>query len=73
MHKDEVNSKSAMMDTMAGPAELGPSKATNRGTPKKPVLGKAATRAPKDASFHRMRSFKLQATTKVTKSKPQIA
>ena len=73
MHKDEVNSKSAMMDTMAGPAELGPSKATSKGTPKKPVFGNAATSAPKAASFQRMRSFKLHATTTATKIKPQAA
>jgi hypothetical protein len=47
--------------------------ATNKGTPKKPVLGKAATRAPKDASFQRIRRFKLQATTKATKITPQNA
>ena len=54
------------MVTMVGPAAEGPSKATNSGTPMKPVLGKAATSAPKEASFQRMRSLRLTDTLKAT-------
>ena len=66
IHSELVTSKSSRMVTMAGPAALGPSSATNSGTPMKPVLGKAATSAPKDASFQPMRVFKLMATEKPT-------
>ena len=51
MHKDEVKIMSTLIDTIAGPAALAPSSATSRGTPIKPVFGKAATSAPKEASF----------------------
>ena len=47
---------------MAGPAACAPSKATSSGTPMKPVLGNAATRAPNDASFHPMRELRLDQT-----------
>ena len=66
MHKEVVNTMSTRMVTMAGPAAAGPSSATSSGTPMKPVLGKAATRAPKDASFQRMRSLRLTATLNAT-------
>jgi hypothetical protein len=55
MHKDVVMSMSMTMVTMAGPAAAVPSKATNNGTPMKPVLGNVATKAPKAASFQPMR------------------
>ena len=50
----------------AGPAAAGPNKATSSGTPMKPVLGNAATSAPSDASFQRMRSFSDRATANAT-------
>jgi hypothetical protein len=55
MHSEDVTSVSTMMVTIAGPAAWAPSKATSSGTPMKPVLGKAATSAPKDASFQPIR------------------
>ena len=42
------------MVTITGPAARSPINATISGTPMKPVLGKAATRAPKAASFRPM-------------------
>jgi len=66
MHKDVVNTMSTAMVTMAGPAAAGPSKATSSGTPMNPVLGKAATKAPSDASFQRMRGFRLTETVNAT-------
>ena len=68
-HTEEVITMSTKMVTMAGPAACGPSKATSKGTPMKPVLGKAATNAPSEASFQRMRSFRLMATLNATMSK----
>ncbi len=65
-HSDVVITMSTTMVTMAGPAASGPSKATNKGTPMNPVLGKAATSAPKEASFQRMRLFRLTATLNAT-------
>ena len=52
-------------------ASDGPSSAAIRGTPMKPVLGNAATSAPKEASFQRMRAFKLMAMLKPTTTKAQ--
>ena len=68
-HSEVVITMSTKMVTMAGPAACGPNKATNKGTPMNPVLGKAATKAPKDASFQRIRSFKLMAMPNATMSK----
>ena len=50
MQRDVVMTMSMTMVTMAGPAAAVPSKATNKGTPIKPVLGKAPTKAPNAAS-----------------------
>jgi len=66
MHKEHVKNKSTKMVTIAGPADCGPNKATSKGTPMKPVFGKAATSAPKEASFQRIRRFKLVATVNAT-------
>jgi len=57
------------MVTIAGPTAWAPSKATNKGTPMKPVLGKAPTKAPRDASFQRTRRFRLMAMPKATITK----
>ncbi len=59
------------MVRIAGPAAAAPSSATSSGTPMKPVLGKAATRAPKAASFQRMRAFRLNFTVPATISSAQ--
>ena len=56
MHSEVVSSMSTSMVRMAGPAACAPSSATSSGTPMKPVLGKAATSAPKAASFQPMRA-----------------
>ena len=66
MHNEVVITISTTIVTMAGPAACAPSKATSSGTPMKPVLGKAATKAPKEASFQRIRLFRLTATVKAT-------
>lgn len=71
MHSEVVITMSTSMPTMMGAAASGPSSATSRGTPMKPVLGKAATRAPKEASFQRMRSFRVTAMVKPTMTRPQ--
>ena len=55
MQADVVMTMSMAMVTMTGPALCAPSRATSMGTPMKPVLGKAATSAPKAASFQPMR------------------
>mgnify|MGYP006149689411 CR=1 FL=1 len=47
---DEVKIISIIMVCMTGPAAAAPNKATNKGTPMKPELGNAATKAPKEAS-----------------------
>ena len=49
-----VNIKSINTVLMTGPAAASPSNATNSGTPMKPVLGKAATKAPKAEFFRSM-------------------
>jgi hypothetical protein len=59
MHSELVMTMSTTMVTMAGPARCAPSSATSSGTPMKPVLGKAATRAPKAASFQPMRALRV--------------
>jgi hypothetical protein len=66
MHNEVVMTMSTTIVTMAGPAAEAPSKATNNGTPMKPVLGNAPTNAPNEASFQPMRLFMLTATTKPT-------
>jgi len=68
-HSEVVITMSTVMVTMAGPAAAGPSKATNSGTPMKPVLGNAPTRAPSEASFQRIRSLRLTTTLKATMTK----
>ena len=70
-HSEEVITRSTTMVTMAGPTACAPNNATSKGTPMKPVLGKAATSAPKDASFQRMRAFRLMAMLNATISKAQ--
>ena len=66
LDSDDVTSMSTMMVTIAGPAAWAPSKATSSGTPMKPVLGKAATSAPKEASFQPMRPVCVTAIVKTT-------
>lgn len=57
---------STTMVTMAGPALWAPNRATSSGTPMKPVFGKAATSAPKAASFQPMRALRVSATVAPT-------
>ena len=66
MHNEVVMTMSTTIVTIIGPAACAPSKATSSGTPMKPVLGKAATSAPKEASFQPMRRFRLMATANPT-------
>ena len=66
MHSDVVMTMSHVMVTMAGPAAALPKSATSSGTPMNPVLGKAATKAPNEASFQPMRAFMLTAMVKPT-------
>jgi len=66
MHTELVKTMSISTMKMAGPALCAPSKATSSGTPMKPVLGKAATRAPKAASFQPMRALRVSATVPAT-------
>ena len=61
-----VKNRSARMEQMTGPAAALPISATSSGTPMKPVLGKAATSAPKAASFMPTRSDKDMLTVKNT-------
>ena len=70
-HSEVVITMSTTMVTMAGPAAAEPNKATKSGTPMKPVLGKAATKAPKEASLQRMRAFRLMAMLNATMTKAQ--
>ena len=58
------------MVRMVGPAAAGPSSATSSGTPMKPELGKAATSAPSEASFQRMRWFSVMAMQTPTITNP---
>ncbi len=51
MHNELVMNRSTRMVLIIGPATCGPISATSSGTPMKPVFGKAATSAPKAASF----------------------
>ena len=71
MHKEVVITMSMIMVMMAGPAAAAPSKATSKGMPMKPVLGKAPTKAPNAASFQPMRLFMLTATKKPTMTSAQ--
>jgi len=66
MHSELVMTMSTTMVTMAGPALCAPSSATKSGTPMKPVLGKAATSAPKAASFQPMCALRVSATVAPT-------
>ena len=66
MHNEVVTTMSINTSKIAGPAARGPSRATTRGTPMKPVFGNAATSAPKAASFHPMRPRRVTVTTKPT-------
>ena len=66
MQTELVITMSMTMVTIAGPAARAPSKATSKGTPMKPVFGKAATSAPKDASFQPMRLFLVTAMANPT-------
>jgi len=66
MHSEVVMTMSTTMVTMAGPALCAPSSATSSGTPMKPVLGKAATRAPKAASFQLVRGPRVASTVPAT-------
>ena len=66
MHSELVTIRSASTVQIAGPAAAGPSSATSRGTPMKPVLGNDATRAPNAAFFRSTPSLKVTATVKNT-------
>jgi len=71
MHKELVMTMSITMVMIAVPAAFAPKSATNKGTPMKPVLGKAATNAPNDASFQPKRLFLVTAMVKATITKAQ--
>ena len=62
---------STSMVRMAGPAAAGPSSATSSGTPMKPELGNAATSAPSEASFQRMRRSMVQTMANATITRAQ--
>ena len=66
MHTELVTNRSASTVQITGPAAAGPSSATSSGTPMKPVLGNAATSAPKLASFRPMVAFSDTAMVKPT-------
>ena len=66
IHSELVMTMSTIIVTMAGPAAWAPSSATSSGTPMKPVLGNAATKAPKAASFQPMRPRRVTSTASAT-------
>ena len=66
MHSELVTNRSTSKVGITGPAAVGPSNATSSGTPMKPVLGKAATSAPKAASFSGTRADQVAAMVKKT-------
>jgi hypothetical protein len=66
MHSDEVTTRSNAIVMIIGPAACAPRIATSSGTPMKPVFGKAATSAPKAASFQPMRALRVSSTTPAT-------
>jgi hypothetical protein len=66
MHSELVTKRSASTVQITGPAAAGPSSATSSGTPMKPVFGKAATSAPKDAFFRSTGPFHETAMVKNT-------
>ena len=66
MHSELVMTMSTTISTITGPTLRGPSRAASNGTPMKPVLGNAATKAPKEASFQPMRSLNDTTTANPT-------
>ena len=69
MHRVLVKMRSTRMVVTTGPAAPSPKSATSRGTPMKPVLGKAATSAPNAAFFRSTPSppglsFRVSATVR---------
>ena len=70
MHSEVVISMSMAMVRITVPALPAPSSATSSGTPMKPELGKAATRAPNAASFQPQRR-RVASTVPATSSRPQ--
>jgi hypothetical protein len=66
MHSELVTTMSISMVRITMPTTSGPISAASSGTPMKPVLGKAATSAPSEASFQRMRAFMVMAMVKAT-------
>ena len=68
MHSDEVSTMSVSMVLITGPAAAGPSSVASSGTPMKPELGKAATSAPKAASFRFTRAERVNQTVPNTTS-----
>ena len=66
MHSDEVTTRSKAMVMIIGDAACVPRIAIRSGTPMKPVFGKAATSAPKAASFQPMRCLRASATVAAT-------
>jgi len=66
MHSELVTTMSTTISTITGPALCGPSSAASSGTPMNPVLGNAATSAPMEASFQRMRLFMVMTMANAT-------
>ena len=72
MHSELVTNRSASTLLITGPAAAAPNKATSRGTPMKPVLGNAATRAPKAASFIGTAADSVMLMVKATMSRALV-
>ena len=66
MHSDDVTTRSKAIVMIIGVAAPAPRIATSSGSPMKPVFGKAATSAPKAASFQPMRCLRASATVAPT-------
>ena len=66
MHSDEVMTMSIASAAIAGAAARWPSRPTSSGTPMKPELGKAATSAPKAASFQPTAPRRVSPTASAT-------
>jgi len=70
MHSELVITMSTTIVRITVPAADGPSSATISGTPMKPELGNAATSAPSEASFQRIRSLSEMTIAKATTVSP---
>jgi len=73
MHSEEVSTISITMVRMAGPTDAAPKNATSKGTPMKPVLGKAPTSAPIAPSFQPMRPPRCALRVSSTNSATMIS